>query len=121
MTNHLGVDRCKNVLLRAQTCGSFSSKVVRLKRHHASAERRKKSPGWEWRGIFMGQLIPLDLPEVSEEICGEAGSWIQVFVLSGQCFNHRPILHFVEPLSYHLLMSSTASCLILSGSCILNS
>lgn len=51
MTNRLGLDRCKKVLLHAQACGSFSSKVEWLNGHCTSAEeispaeRRKKSPG----------------------------------------------------------------------------
>lgn len=113
---------CKQVL-HAQTCGSFISKAEWLNGHRvpaewtSPAERCRKSPGhgqircgYEF---FTGQLILLDLPEVTDKELDP-----DVCIL-------RPAL---RPQAYCPLCSTTfltppyelRSHLILPGSCILN-
>ena len=132
VTKHLGIDRCKKVLLHAQTCGSFSSKVEWLNGHRKTAEwispaeRCKQSPG---QGMgrasmgmqFYGTAYPTGLAWSHWRNLWRSWELDPVSVFSGQHFNHKPILLFAAPLSYHLPMNSKASRLILPGSCLLNS
>lgn len=131
MTNHLGVDRCKKVLFHAQTwqlqfkgwVAEWAPHINRVNKPSWEASKKPRpAHGQSKRGYAFLWVILSHWTSLKSlrKIYGEAGSWIQVSVFSGQHFNHKPILFFVEPLSYYLFMTSTVSHLILPGSCILH-